>query len=307
MLEVELDIFSGRPNPKWVLSEEEEKELLNIILSDPTEISPVYTSEVQFGLGYRGLIVREIKSDEGIWNKANRALDNPLPNEFRVGSKASKQAAAELLLKTCKKQSSVVSEELLEWASEGVVLLPTPNKTIETTDDDEISRAVRWETCHSNYFSGRDHHVFNHLYNVRHSNCYAYAANNPGAGRYTLPGLQGGRPILNPSRSEMNGALFVDGWNHHSCWPSAQNVLIIAAVIKPSEPWDFHFYRCTQNGPDWEWGHKPGATMATDLDNSRGRISNPETCNRGPYTDFCGYFYHNGPTVTVKCNNQCYP
>lgn len=74
MIEVELDIFSGRPNPKWVLSEEEEKELLNIILSDPTEISPVYTSEVQFGLGYRGLIVRKIKSDEGIWEQGQSSI-----------------------------------------------------------------------------------------------------------------------------------------------------------------------------------------------------------------------------------------
>lgn len=36
MLEVELDIFSGRANPTWILTEVEEKVLLEMIISDPT-------------------------------------------------------------------------------------------------------------------------------------------------------------------------------------------------------------------------------------------------------------------------------
>ena len=37
------------------------------------------------------------------------------------------------------------------------------------------------------------------------------------------------------------------------------------------------------------WTHKPGGTPATNLDNSGNPISNPETADRGGYTDFCGY------------------
>ncbi|MFM7715957.1 MAG: hypothetical protein ACKO7A_25625 [Microcystis sp.] len=40
MLEVELDIFSGMPNPKWVLSEREEKELLDRDIADLDQFSP---------------------------------------------------------------------------------------------------------------------------------------------------------------------------------------------------------------------------------------------------------------------------
>jgi hypothetical protein len=60
MLEVELDIFSGMPNPKWILSEKEEKELLDRIIAEPTQVSPAYSLDEQFSLGYRGLLVREM-------------------------------------------------------------------------------------------------------------------------------------------------------------------------------------------------------------------------------------------------------
>lgn len=56
MLTVELDIFSGRPNPRWTLSEAEEKELVNYILANPASILPDTLGQAQ--LGYRGFIVR---------------------------------------------------------------------------------------------------------------------------------------------------------------------------------------------------------------------------------------------------------
>jgi hypothetical protein len=60
----------------------------------------------------------------------------------------------------------------------------------------------------------------------------------------------------------------------------------MALVIDPG--WDYHWYRHQRGG---FWGHKPGGTAARNLDNSNVLIVNPETCNRGGYTDFCGYFY----------------
>jgi hypothetical protein len=40
------------------------------------------------------------------------------------------------------------------------------------------------------------------------------------------------------------------------------------------------------------WRHKPDQTAARNTDNSNRVIVNPETCDRGPYTHFCGYFLH---------------
>jgi hypothetical protein len=50
---------------------------------------------------------------------------------------------------------------------------------------------------------------------------------------------------------------------------------------------DYHWYRLDANGM---WSHKIGSTEATNLDNSLQPIVNPETADRGRYTEFCGYF-----------------
>jgi hypothetical protein len=56
-------------------------------------------------------------------------------------------------------------------------------------------------------------------------------------------------------------------------------------VIAPGQ--DFHFYRQDANGM---WSHKVSSDPAQNVDASGNPISNPETADRGIYTDFCGYF-----------------
>ena len=52
--------------------------------------------------------------------------------------------------------------------------------------------------------------------------------------------------------------------------------------------YDYHWYREQIGG---FWGHKPGSTEARNTDNSGNLVGSPETCDRGGYTHFCGYFY----------------
>ncbi len=52
-MRVELDIYSGRPNPSWVLTAEEATELLRRLQALPESDS----GSVREGLGYRGLVV----------------------------------------------------------------------------------------------------------------------------------------------------------------------------------------------------------------------------------------------------------
>jgi hypothetical protein len=54
-LEVELDVFSGRPNPRWVVPEVERDSLLNMIASLSKAPGPMPAT----GLGYRGFILRD--------------------------------------------------------------------------------------------------------------------------------------------------------------------------------------------------------------------------------------------------------
>jgi hypothetical protein len=73
-------------------------------------------------------------------------------------------------------------------------------------------------------------------------------------------------------------------------WPRR----LLALVVDPG--YDYHWYRHQRGG---FWGHKPGRTAARNYDNSNVIITNPETCNRGGYTDFCGYFYA-GRSVVIS-------
>ncbi len=41
MLEVELDIFSGMPNPTWILSKEQEASLYELLRAEPKQMTSV--------------------------------------------------------------------------------------------------------------------------------------------------------------------------------------------------------------------------------------------------------------------------
>jgi len=50
---IELDIFSGRPNPVWTLSPEESVALTEMLMNLPTSQAPA----AEGGLGYRGFLL----------------------------------------------------------------------------------------------------------------------------------------------------------------------------------------------------------------------------------------------------------
>lgn len=56
-MQVEVDIFSGRPNPRWQLTAQEADEFLRRFQALPQTSS---TSPVEGGLGYSGLIVTDV-------------------------------------------------------------------------------------------------------------------------------------------------------------------------------------------------------------------------------------------------------
>ena len=218
MLEVELDIFSGMPNPTWVLSKRQEATLFEQLRAGPNQISPVTTPDEQFGLGYRGLIVRRIKSDEGSWDKAVSAMKTPFPNEFRIGSQpaasgagSTQNSAADWLVKTAIRQGTGLTDEVREAIAQGVVLVPqspgpnTPAAKITKADiaaieeaeiatetpykqnANKTARGATWWNCGSNYFNANAD-FFNDPAHVTRNNCYCFASNHRADVRYALPG-----------------------------------------------------------------------------------------------------------------------
>lgn len=318
MLEVELDIFSGMPNPTWVLSTRQESTLYELLNAKPRQVSPVTALDDRFGLGYRGLIVRRIKSDEGAWDKAMSARRVPFPDEFRVGRKAAKKdSAADWLVKTADRQGVRLVDEVQEAVSRGVVRVPASRGPVEPTaaiDHERVEEAEvvvdvpykrgskiheTWWACGSNYFNPNAG-FFNDPAHVTRNNCYCFGSNHRPDIRYALPGRRGGNPATSMTCGSVISGLRADGWKD-GCQP---NGLTIAMVIWPNT--DYHFYRLVTGGPYWWWGHKPGGTPAKYTDDCghaiyqyQGRGYAPNNICRGGYTDFCGYFYQNNSTAFV--------
>ena len=61
MLRVTVDIFSGRPNPQWIVPFDNASNLLQNIANAPEVIE--YADPATLGLGYRGLKIDLISDD----------------------------------------------------------------------------------------------------------------------------------------------------------------------------------------------------------------------------------------------------
>jgi hypothetical protein len=122
------------------------------------------------------------------------------------------------------------------------------------------------------------------------SNCYNYASNKR-TDTFAQPGRGCGNIYKAITCAEMMRASLCDGLHRRlDCFPDSEKPrYLVALVVAPGPGFiDFHWYRKQKEG---FWGHKPGGTAARNTDNSGRVITNPETCDRGPYTQFCGYFY----------------
>jgi len=120
------------------------------------------------------------------------------------------------------------------------------------------------------------------------NNCYNYS-NNTRTDTFAQPGQAAGSPWTALQCPQVRTAALADGLDalpaSGQCPTNAcKKVDKLALVVWPGG--DYHWYRQDKNGM---WTHKPGGTQATNLDNSGNPIANPETADRGNYTDFCGY------------------
>jgi hypothetical protein len=141
-----------------------------------------------------------------------------------------------------------------------------------------------------------DPNLWNDPQIVNRTNCYAYAANDPfghALGK-PQPGDHGGHPFSDVDCLSLGNAAISDGMTPGSNPPNPPpGYYPVALVLDPGV--DYHWYRQDSNGL---WSHKPGNTLATDVDASGQLISDPEMADRdynsigGPsYSVFCGYYY----------------
>jgi hypothetical protein len=138
------------------------------------------------------------------------------------------------------------------------------------------------------------------------NNCYNYATNIQ-TDTFAQPGRASGVYTLTPppdcagvDRGAVSDGLKpVDCDSGCGCRGCCDRVALAVSLGSPAlrvdeagdvyewPLYDYHFYRLDSNGL---WSHKPGGSPVTNRDASGNLISDPRTCNRGPYTTFCGCY-----------------
>ena len=290
-IRVELDVYSGRENPSWDLTVEEEEQLQDRIIAEPTIVSDVQSTDGR--LGYRGYILSLLQEPE-------EGTAVRLPSRFRLAAPPNPNVEiAEFLLKTTEKADAEVSDWLREY-THGIVrdLKARPNERSNQPQETQQAQALNPQalgagmSCAVNYLtSSTDFSFWNGSQYINANNCYNFASNWR-SNTFAQPGKRAGQAFKAYTPDAFSAALHADGWADYCLGGAARNIsaaLVIWPASIPGGP-DFHFYRLCSGGL---WCHKPGKTAARNFDNSGRSIYNPQNCNRGNYTTFVGYIHGN--------------
>lgn len=301
MLRITADVFSGRPNPEWIIADEQEaRAMLKEIAKNRSVVAQ--TASGNSGLGFRGLTVEPL-SDE-----LTKDYDLPTTIYVATGSGIANAKANEIAERLIRSMTSAeISPESASIEEGGLPLdemlqsflqqqLETTNR-LSVPDVEGLPQMMPMEapieiaaTCiydTSPYNPG----FWNNDSNIRaRNNCYNYASNKR-TDTFAQPGRGCGHMYTAINCAEVTRGALCDGLHRrYDCFPASEAPrYLVALVIAPGPGFnDFHWYRLMREG---FWGHKPGSTVVRNVDNSNVIIRDPATCNRGPYTIFCGYFY----------------
>lgn len=313
MLKITVDLFSGRPNPSWIINDKGGDDLIKKISKNPQIISEPESG--YDGLGFRGITL-ELLDDEKI---------DKLPSIFTIANgisrdqKASIQIAREIidqmlmyerysmdihnLTPINKEIQRIIIDSIDQYEKDldkirKYIKSPsnvTRSSAIRVTVNDRDCKDCKYEESKFNPdFWNNDSFV------RLNNNCYNYGRNWK-TNTFAQPGRFSGATAASWSCADVKAAAMRDGLRERcNCLPQSEYPRrLLALVIAPGV--DYHWYRKQKNG---FWGHKPGGTNARNIDNSKILITDPRTCDRGAgtslnYTNFCGFFYA-GKSVMIK-------
>jgi hypothetical protein len=308
MIRVSVDIFSGRPNPSWLVEEADAHALLKKVALQRSLLAEEPEPSAG-GLGYRGMVV------ELLGEHLEKQYD--LPAVFRLGAGGATapskglELAQELVSGMLRAApapeladqplAAVHDEALQKSILEQIAAFPPSFATI----GEEVAEAALAEAppAEGEPFAGaavaapppsvltcaHEEGTFNPKFwndptHQSRNNCYNYATNRR-TDTFAQPGRASGHMYTALTCSAVTTAALFDGAAQR-CQPSqVAPRWLIALVIWPGH--DYHWYRKSHEG---FWGHKPGGTAARNTDNNGKVILDPRTAARGPYTQFCGFF-----------------
>jgi hypothetical protein len=275
-LALEIDVFSGRPNPTIELDDDEAKDILER-LRPQTRLAPAPDLTPPSYLGYRGVVVRGAD-----------AYVPDLPNSFRLlGDAITGPGIAHQPADTAVEEFITGAEGPFRRQEEGPELVERLQELV--TSARETGAWPWWEYVPSPWANPcqcaprYDAPWWNVPARQPVNNCYNYATDYR-TDTFAQPGKAAGAQYRSLSCADVGAAAVADDLIAD---PTANNACptyghLVALVIAPGL--DFHWYRKINEGI---WTHKPGSTPVTMIDNSGHPITDPRTANRGPYTDFC--------------------
>jgi len=118
------------------------------------------------------------------------------------------------------------------------------------------------------------------------NNCYNYACNKA-TDSYAQPGYAHGAVWTLLDCPNVSTAAAADGLVARSDGAAAGERCCHTVALVMAPGIDYHWYRLDTNDM---WSHKPGGLPARNTDQSQNLIPDPRTADRGPYTQFCGFF-----------------
>lgn len=291
MLQVTLDIFSGRKNPSVYLDGIDAHEIASEIARHRTAVSSVEAGRQD--LGFRGVVVE--LTDDAV------AAHYDLPAAFRIagGSSGFEAKGQEIADRLISRVLSAPPRDGIAYSAdlEKTVrhMLATPLRSPYHTEPDAHSAAAASAAKSLPQAAAAclielgafNPGFWNDPAYISRNNCYNYASNKR-TNTFAQPGRGSGHIYTSLTCPAVTAAAISDGLHHRfDCFPDSEKPRwLVALVMAPN--YDYHWYRKQKEG---FWGHKPGQTAARNVDNNGAVIYNPETCARGPYTEFCGYFY----------------
>lgn len=263
MARIELDIFSGLPNPTWDLNITETASLIRQIKDDQTEVRPLNESSGK--LGYKGFIIH-MDSQESY-----RSGLGANPVAFRLGDgHANPDTLQELLLRGAQRaEINALAVDAAALAIEGSAEPATSATDPDTPDTSTETLAG----CGYHLTSSVDFKFWGGAHTSK-NNCYNYAANWR-TGTFAHPGRASGKHFrftdfwgrtrtLSQQKQALRESMMADGWKT-TC---SSRSLYVAAAIWPGV--DYHFWRRTAPNKwlsvDKPWSHKRGGYYPQNTD-----------------------------------------
>jgi hypothetical protein len=299
MIRITADLFSGRTNPQWLVTDPAETNaLLREISREGDAVAASASSEA--GLGLRGFRL-ELLSDV-------TARNTSLPTDFYVAAgpfasgpvgHAGNAIAERLigLIPGSAMQPMAAEDTVLVDAALAELLTEQLNGPTTMTQDDgpqlelDALQAIADGGCQIEATPFNPAFWNNNPTTLSQNNCYNYATNHA-TNTFAQPGRGCGHIYPQPiTCNGVTAAALCDGVHQRGiCFPPQEAWrYLVALVVAPSSSFnDYHWYRYH---PEGFWGHKPGGTAARNVDNNGAIVRNPATAARGPYTQFCGFFY----------------